>query len=59
MKNEALELWKELIEFTGDNPYEFIGDVYLCFFCVGKEKHKDDCIWMRAKELIEKEQNNE
>lgn len=63
----ALDLWKELFEQLEDMPYfsyHFYGDtMYKCFFCEvaesypGDIKHDPDCIYIRARKLVEEAAN--
>jgi hypothetical protein len=53
----ALDLWREWFEKDGEPHYasEQGGDVH-CFFCgawLEHDSHESDCIWARAKELLE------
>lgn len=59
--NEALTLWREWLAKGGDPFYasEMGGDVY-CFFCGewqhdsdNRPEHEADCIYVRAKRLVE------
>lgn len=55
--NEALRLWQEWFETDGDPVCsDGRGDVVICFFCDRDNPvwngHEDDCIYIRAKELV-------
>lgn len=59
MDNEALALWQEYFQ-KAINPLSE-GLVMYCSFCLaevwegdGDEKHRSDCIYIRAKQLVEK-----
>ena len=60
MEDTALALWREWLEQDGDPLYasEQNGDLY-CFFCQEWQAnrrahtHAPDCIYIRAKRLIE------
>lgn len=56
--NAALSLWREWFEKSGDNP-QVTPDVWdHCFFCGNLREqhpaHVPDCIYLRAKALVEK-----
>ena len=56
-EKQALELWQEWFEKDGDPSYgERDGDP-VCFFCgwwiFENENHPEDCVYIRAKKLIE------
>jgi len=57
----ALELWREWFVWDGDPTYtRKTGGDPNCFFCgaiffKGEGKHLPGCIFIRAKQLIEKE----
>lgn len=57
--NEALTLWREWFAKSGDPFYASEDDVY-CFFCGewqhdsdNRPEHEADCIYVRAKRLVE------
>lgn len=59
MEQEALKLWIEWFERNG-NPFASGNDLIYCLFCDGesqhessKFEHEEDCIYIRAKKLIE------
>lgn len=56
-EEKALELWREFFERDND-PFvvqTYWGEDLQCYFCDGKPDHKPDCIYIRAKALIEGE----
>lgn len=59
MDDEALKLWIELFQWV-DEPWESIPNGDVCFFCGRyKPRHENECIWVRAKTLVEKHKSQE
>ena len=57
---EAMQLWKEFFNKDKGAMEADHGDTESCFFCgeiAGwrEERHKPDCIYLRAKEMLERE----
>lgn len=56
----AIELWKRLMDKTG-NPYsKYYGIPQQCFFCdAGYPVHNPGCIWIIAVELVKLDEKSE
>lgn len=60
MDDEALKLWIEFFELVNE-PWEGTRDGSdTCFFCTElRPHHEHECIWVRAKALVEKHKSQE
>jgi len=54
--NPWRELWVEWFDFSGE-PWERDdrGQWCLCFFCGSRDSHSPDCVYLKAKKLLDKE----
>ena len=55
-RNPWRELWVEWFDFSGD-PWEEgeWGGEKACFFCTGAPGHEPDCVYLKAKRLLDEE----
>lgn len=64
-ESEATQLWVELLRIINNDPYIAANENdmawYRCYFCKSDfdREHNEDCIYIRAKKMLEKIENSE